>query len=333
MNANLEIQKVLIKFPTKKDEIFSCFPFVVALSEVMPKTEIFIIVEEGHLPAFSFLPFKVKVFQRPKSKTNLPGTHQLCANLIDVFNIDLFFDLEGSFNSAFLGFNFRAKERVGYEQGWNKYLLNRKYPPMPALDVEARSLFLLEKFTNQNFSDLKIYVRKDVSKPDEKLEALFTAPEAPKFILVLMNDFHSVVKEIELWKQFFECFENQNFIVYAESNQIAISEIFHKLDHKNKLYMHYGDDLGTIKYLLGKVTGVVTNNVWAEGLSIFHGLETISLLEKDKDYPKYFNYRFKPHRVYHDNKKLEFLVNSQDEKKTIESINQLVDEIHLMFKL
>ena len=68
-----EIQKVLVKFPRKKDEIFACFPFLIALSESLPKAEINIVVEEGCMPAFSFLPFKVRVFQRPKLKTNLPG--------------------------------------------------------------------------------------------------------------------------------------------------------------------------------------------------------------------------------------------------------------------
>lgn len=328
-----EIHKVLIKFPREKDELFQCFPFVVALSEALPKAEINIIVEEGHLPMFSFLPFKVKAFQRPKHKANLPGTHQYCANLNDIFNIDVYFDLEGSFNSAFMGFNFRAKERVGYVEGWNKYLLNRTYPPMPALDLEARSLYLLEKFTTQNFSDLKIYVRKDSSKPDEKLEALFSAPEAPKFILVMLNDFHSVVKEIEIWKQFFNCFENQNFIVYAENNQHAISEILHKMDSKNKMYMHYGDDYLVLKYLFSKVAGVVTNNLWAEGLSIFYGVDTLSLLDKNKTHPQYQYFRYKPNRVFHDSKKIESFKNAEGQEKSLEDINQLVDEAHFLFKL
>ncbi len=328
-----EINKVLIKFPQSKDDVFSCFPFVVALSEALPKAEIFIVVEEGVMPAFSFLPFKIKVFQRPKLKNNLPGTHQFCANLNDIFNIDVYFDLEGSFNSAFMGFNFRAKERVGFEEGWNKYLLTTKYQQMPALDLEARMIYLLEKFLNVSFSDLKIYVRKDSSKPDDKLEALFSAPEAPRFILVMLNDFHSVVKEIELWKQFFDCFENQNFIVYADSHQQAVSEILHKMDSKNKLYMHYGDDFGVLKYLLSKVAGVVTNNLWAEGLSIFYGVDTVTLLEKDKKYPQYFYYRYKPHRVFHDTKTLLNIVDDKAESKTIVDVNHLVDQLHLIFKL
>lgn len=328
-----EIQKVLVKFPRKKDEIFACFPFLIALSESLPKAEINIVVEEGCMPAFSFLPFKVRVFQRPRLKTNLPGTHQFCANLIDIFNIDVYFDLEGSFNSAFMGFNFRAKERVGYEEGWNKYLLNRKYPAMPSLDLESRSLLLLEKFLNQQYNDLKIYVRKDSSKPDDKLEALFAAPEAPKFILVMLNDFHSVVKEVEIWKQFFDCFENQNFIVYAETNQNAISEILHKMDTKNKLYMHYGEDYQVLKYLLSKVSGVVTNNLWAEGLSSFYGVDVVSLLEKAEAYPVYQYFRYKPNRVFHDKKKLEIFRNALGEDKNIVEVNQLVDEMHLLFKL
>lgn len=328
-----EVHKVLIKFPREKNDLFQCLPFLVALSEALPKAEINIIVEEGHLPMFLFLPFKVRAFQRPKHKANLPGTHQFCANLNDIFNIDVYFDLEGSFNSAFMGFNFRAKERVGYEEGWNKYLLNRTYPPMPALEYEARAIYLLEKFTTQNFSDLKIYNRRDSSKPDEKLEALFSAPEAPKFILVMLNDFHSIVKEIEIWKQFFNCFENQNFIIYSEQNQHAVSEILHKMDSKNKMYMHYGEDHLILKYLLSKVCGVVTNNLWAEGMSVFHGVDTISILEKGIKYPGYQYFRYKPNRVLHDTKKIENFTSAEGEDRSLEDINQLVDQIHFIFKL
>ncbi len=328
-----EIHKVLIKFPREKNQLFQCLPFVIALSEALPKAEINIIVEEGCLPLFSFLPFKVRAFQRPKYKANLPGTHQFCANLNDIFNIDVYFDLEGSFNSAFMGFNFRAKERVGYAEGWNKYLLNRTYTPMPALDIEAQAIHLLEKFTDQNFSDLKVYLRKDTTKSDEKLEALFTAPESPKFILVMLNDFHSVVKEIEIWKQFFNCFENQNFIIYAESNQHAISEILHKMDTKNKLYMHYGEDYLVLKFLLSKVAGVVANNLWAEGLSVFYGVETISILDKKLDLPKYQYFRHKPNRVLHDFKVIETFINQEGQDKKLDDINHLVDEAHFLYKL
>lgn len=328
-----DVHKVLVKFPREKNELFQCFPFIIALSELLPKAEINIVVEEGHLPLFSFLPFKVRAFQRSKYKTNLPGTHQFCANLNDIFNVDVFFDLEGSFNSAFMGFNFRARERVGYAEGWNKYLLNRTYTPMPALDVEARAIHLLEKFTNQNLNDLRVFIRKDSSRPDEKLESLFSAPEAPKFLLVMLNDFHSVVKEIEIWKQFFNCFENQNFIIYADSNQHAISEILHKMDTKNKLYMHYGDDYLVLKYLLSKVSGVVTNNLWAEGLSLYYGVETISILEKNLTLPKYQYFRYKANRVLHDTKAIGTFINQDGQEKNLDDINHLVDEAHFLFKL
>ena len=126
-SEKLEIKKVLVKCPDGSDKAFSLFPFMEVLSEEFPGAEIFTISEESDSFAFNFLPFKVKAFERPRDKKNFLKTHQYCANLHDIFNIDVFFDLENNFNSSFMGYNFRSTHRVGYETGWNKYFLNHNF--------------------------------------------------------------------------------------------------------------------------------------------------------------------------------------------------------------
>ena len=107
-----DIKKILVKLPRNNNDVFSSFPFLVTLSEEFPKAEINIIVEDNGSTALGYLPFKIKVFERPANKMSLIETHHYCANMNDIFNIDLFFDLENSLNSAFMGFNFIHTERL-----------------------------------------------------------------------------------------------------------------------------------------------------------------------------------------------------------------------------
>ena len=201
----MEIKKILVKFPRAELDAVNCLPFLVTLSEEFPKAEINVITEEGCSYILSFLPFKLRSYERPATKLSLIETHHYCANLHDVFNIDLFFDLENSLNSAFLGFNFRSKERVGYEVKWNKYLLTKRFPDQPMMPIEKKSMKLLELYLNKNLSDVRIAKSKETGQQIESIEKLFKEPEPPKFIMVMLDNFASVSKQIDIWKSFFDC--------------------------------------------------------------------------------------------------------------------------------
>ena len=166
----LSVNKVLVKCPPHLENAFLLFPFFMALSEEFPKAEINLICEEGTSLAYSFLPFKIRAFERPKDKMSLVQTHHFCANLHDIFNVDLFIDLENTFNSSFMGFNFRVKERVGYGVGWNKYFLTKNYMPVGNVGIEQLSLRLLELYSHKVFADLKISRVRSEGDKVEKIE-------------------------------------------------------------------------------------------------------------------------------------------------------------------
>ena len=209
------------------------------------------IAEENESFAFSFLPFKVIVFERPSNKKNLIETHQFVANLNEVFNIDLFFDLENSFNSAFMGFNFRAKNRIGYETGWNKHLLTHKYSFLNLGNKSLEFVKLLENYCGKSFSDEKIIdqslgVYKKISE-----EKLFKEPDTPKYIFLLLNNFNVISKEIEFWKKFFDSFERQKIFIWSKDDEEIIADIFSKIDiGKNELFSHRGKNISELKSLL-----------------------------------------------------------------------------------
>lgn len=329
----LSIKKILVKCPPALDDVFNIFPFMIALSEDFPKAEINLLCEEGTSWAFNFLPFKCRAFERPKDKLSLIQTHHFCANLHDVFNIDLFFDLENTFNSSFLGYNFRSKERVGYGVGWNKYFLTKNFLPEENISIEASSLKLLELYTDKKVENFKISRVRTEGQKVEKIDQLFQEPEPPKFIMVMLDNFKNVSAQIEMWTKFFDSFQNQKFIIWSLNDEELVDEVFAKIDlGHNNLYMHRGTNTKEMIYLLNKVVGVVTNNIWAEGLCTYFGVNSISFFTNQAAaYPRYQNFFFKPQRFFFQSNKINYVY--QEEEREFLEMNQVVDHIHFNFKL
>lgn len=330
----LNIKKILVKCPPALDDAFNTFPFLIALSEEFPKAEINLVCEEGTSEAYGFLPFKLRAFERPKDKLSLVQTHHFCANLHDIFNIDLFFDLENTFNSSFMGFNFRARERVGYGVGWNKYFLTKNFVPDESLSIEKKCVKLLELYTEKKVESLKISRVRSEGQQVEKIEQLFKEPEPPKFIMIMLDNFQNVSKQIEMWTKFFDSFENQKFIIWSMNDEEIISELFSKIDlGQNNLFMHRGASPKELVYLLNKVVGVVTNNIWCEGLCTYFGVNGISFFSNALPVlPEYQYFFFKPQRFFFEEPgKIKFTY--LEEERVYQEVNQIVDHIHFYFKL
>lgn len=327
------INKILIKLPKLNDNSMAAFPILTILSEEFPKAELNAIIEEGDEFAFNFLPFKVRVFTRPSTKKNLIETHHFVANHNDIFNIDLFFDFENTFNSAFIGFNFRATVRVGFELGWNKHLLTHKFKRSFENDFERQSIFLLESYLGKNFSDVKISNPVGEGVVEEKIDQLFKEPEPPKFILIMLDNFSNVTKDIELWKSFFDSFEKQKFIIWTERDEDIISEIFAKIDlERNELYMHKGYTPAELNYIFRKVYGIITTSNFSEALCGFYNLSQVSFVSSSRPLLNYHYFRHRPLRIFFKENKPVCMVH-RDEEKTFSEMNEVVDFLHFNFKL
>ncbi len=329
----MDKKRILVKVPEKKEELFQVFPFLIVLQKEFPVSDVFIICEQGCSILFSYLPFNARVFERPKDKKDLLPTHHFVANLHEVFNIDIYFDLENNFNSAFMGFNFRANERVGYETGWNKYLLNQVFPDQPQLPMEKKSIALLEKYLKKDFQETKIFNEAVDLQIVEKVEALFKEPERPKFVMIMLYNLETTIKEIELWKCFFDGFTDQKFVIWSLEDQDAISEIFSQIDlGKNQLTMHTGWFAKEMTYLFSKMLGVVTNNTWCEALCCYYGITCVSLMSEDNSSSSYQFFRFRPKRIRY-NKEIPPIFSLEFDERKFESMNAVIDYLHICFKL
>jgi ADP-heptose:LPS heptosyltransferase len=329
----MERIKILVKVPPKKEELFQTFPFLITLHDEFPGSEIYIICEEDCSALFPFLPFRARVFERPKNKLDLIQTHHFVVNLQEVFNIDIFFDLENSFNSAFMGFNFRAPIRVGFDIGWSRHLLTHKYPDEEKISVENKSMRLLENYTKKKFNETKIFNESVDLQTVEKVEKLFKEPEQVKIVMVMLDNLETTIKEIELWKAFFEKFTNQKFVIWSLDDQDAISDIFSTIDlGRNQLLMHTGCFAKEMTYLFSKVSGVVTNNVFGESLCSYYGVDAISLMEDSLPTSSYTYYRYRPRRIRYKKENPNIFYHEAEDRE-FESLNAVVDYLHFIFKL
>jgi hypothetical protein len=183
-------------------------------------------------------------------------------------------------------------------------------------------------------SDLKVFHSIGEFATSEKIDKLFNEPEPPKFILIMLDNFSSVTRDIEIWKNFFDSFEKQKFIIWTLKDEDIISEIFSKIDlEKNELYMHRGTKPKELNYILRKVTGIITNNVWAESLCGFYNLSFISFITNEKQPLLNFQYfRFHPLRIFFkENKPIQSTHLEEDRK--FSDMNEMIDFIHFNFKL
>lgn len=329
----MDRKKILVKVPPRKDELLQTFPFFITLHNEYPADEIYIICEEDCSPLFSFLPFKARVFERPKEKMDLIQTHHFVVNLNEVFNIDIFFDLENSFNSAFMGFNFRAPIRIGFEVGWSKHLYTHRYPEEEPLPLEKKAIRLLENYTKKNFQETRIFSETVDLQMVEKVEKLFKEPEQPKIVMVMLYNLETTVKEIELWKSFFDGFNNQKFVVWSLDNQDAISDVFSKIDlGSNNLTMHTGCFVKEMTYLFSKISGVVTNNILSEALCSYYGVNSITLMDESAPASSYAFYRYRPKRIRYKSVEPQIYYHESEDRE-FESLNAVIDYLHFIFKL
>lgn len=323
------LKKILVRLPLEFAP-FSLFAFFIDLSERFPKADIAVIGQKGQTWIYHFLPVKVELFELPEGKMSLLEVHQYCVNNHNLFNIDLYLDLESSLNSSFLGFNFRSKKRYGFKSGINKFFYHKTIEDN-GFDVESRAYQLLELFLNEEFNNDRLLFHYLKPIEESNVIPLFKKDAQIPFLFVMLKDFASVKENINFWKEFFDSFEKQRFVIWSEEDENVISDLFLSIDlGKNELLMHKGKDIGELQYILKKAAGIIATTAQTEGLCSYYCLDAVSLIFDERERIDYKRYECKPNAiVIHSEDEIEIL----QEENTLTDTNELVDYLHRYFKL
>lgn len=167
------IQKILIKVSKEQNDLAFLIPLVHHIGELIScyslrsrqfhedesnvervfddLVEVILILNQNHFDIskilFNALPFKVSAHFISDKEWTFLGIHRFAYNLYEVFNVDLYIDLESTLKSAFLGLCFRSKIKVGFANGLNRLFLNYKFNEKErAVNREFRYLNLVKLY-------------------------------------------------------------------------------------------------------------------------------------------------------------------------------------------
>lgn len=331
-------KKILVQLPNNEEKIVLSFPFLTELYLAYGDEEIHLIIAEEKSEILKFLPKKFLTHHLPEDKRSILGIHHFVYNLKDVFNVDIFFDLEETLKSAFLGFNFRSKERIGFDNGLNKLLLNETVQVSKNVSFDIRALELLKKKLNINFEQRK-YSPHEYIKTVEGI-AKVSNHIASDFVVCVM-DAKRVNKNFEVFNEIFLGLENirikMSFWGEEDSNLTIDQEIINKIelwpvrDTINRIV--YGEYGQFIKYLfLSK--GLITDIPWLGQMAAYFGISSFVYKESKKEgefsvlqsltftaWPSFFKKENNSIKLY-----------DGDEKKEI-SFQEFLDAINFKFNL
>ncbi len=340
------MNKFLIKAPAQPEKMMLTFPFLHLLDENYPGSEINIIIDEDALDVYDQLQFKVNVYRFPKGKLSLLGIHHFSYNLLDVFNIDKYFDFENTFKSSFMGFTFRCHERIGRKTGLNSIWLHKKIES-PSKDLWDK--FYLEYLEKNNLQikivgvkessnvktpivhSLKEDVIVDEQNPEEKELEVYPEEEVSYILIITETD-----QSWERWETFIDSFVSQKFIFFLYSNlrQSKESEIISKIisrqndDNDNNLYeVVVNKELKEMREKIIESVVVVSDIFWAANLASYLNKESFALINHKRVYPFIEHFQNTPNIVKLDGN-TPVRITTAEETKRVDDMSQVVDFLH-----
>lgn len=268
--------KIIVRLPNWLGDIVMSFPFLHALKETYPEAEITAIVKPQYKDLLKLLPFTLNIAEYDKKTSgSLPhDIHKYCVNQKLLFNIDLYFCLPPSFSSAWMGWCFKAKERIGYSGEWRSGLLTIKEKVPENTHRYQEYLHLLEMQSGKDFSQYP----KIMSRALPTFFQVVEGQEEKKYVVINVNSEASSRRlPKNKWVELLELFENQKFVfIGMEQDQERVIEVIEALPPKNE-YINLAGKTNILQLaaLLSHSQGLVTNDSGPSHLANYLGVSVI----------------------------------------------------------
>lgn len=277
MKEEQEIKVIAIKLPFDLQERLLSFPFLHALREQYPESEIHFITPRKYIEVLNLLPFQAYYHEFDENEIeNIFDTHRFSVNS-KIYNVDLFINLTNSLADASLGIGLKAKKRLGFSDGWKTIVLNEKTTRPVNHHLSEDFFSLLEAHTGKPFNQRLKVISRD-------LTPIIKEWEGETFIAI--NLFPLLGVEINpKWIEFFNLFENQNFVLFASEDEVKVQllmkNFIDKLPRKNKYFNFAHKSWIEIGKMLSQSNGLVTYNGPVATLSAYVGTRTLILYDRE----------------------------------------------------
>ena len=337
------MKKILIRVPNTINGVILTFPFFHALREEYSDAEINVIVNEDIPDVYTFLNenLNLRIFKFPLKKNSILGIHHFSYNLIDVFNIDLFIDLENTFKSSFMGLAFRSHERVGVATGFNKYFLTSKLQNNIKDIYDEYYLKFLEHCFDKSYDDYKVLgveVEEDEDESDfveiNEVEHVIEQDIDERYNIIVMSKIDDKLKDF--WQDFLECFVSNKFIILNKTvlNNDNFNEVFqdfinHKNNKNNKNKIEIKQIISDDEYcqLVSGADWVVLDEIWQGVVSNYLGAKTFVFVDIKETVPYMKHFKRTPTIIKTKNW-IPVRISSDNETKEVFNIGEVVDYIH-----
>lgn len=278
-------KKILIKSPLDRDELIKCFPACQVLRENFPEAEINVIADRGNDKLFQFLKkLQMRVFPLSQENRSVPGLHKYAANLNDVFNIDIFFDFEGSIKSSLLGLFFRASEKVGSPTGVNQFFYDKKL-------TSKAPLKMIETYLNKDYS-LRAFSggNRFLSPQDFKF---------PHYYLVFLDEI--LLDQRAFWSTFFTSIKKEQILFWTAERKSELYTFVESLQainpqgHYKILFDEYYDKLESYS-LYSKA--VISSSKWPCYLASYLVVDSIYVTFDQEQLAPLSNFRMNSRTLF-----------------------------------
>ncbi|MGE3609026.1 MAG: glycosyltransferase family 9 protein [Bacteriovoracaceae bacterium] len=272
-----DVKVIAIKLPFDLQERILSFPFLHALRERYPEAEIHFITPKKEIEVLNLLPFTAFYHEFDEDEIkSVFDVHRYCANA-KIFNVDLFISLTNSFADACLGLGLRAKERLGFGDGWNGVVLTKKNQRPRGLHITEDFISLYKELVGSNVDVKARVMSRDLSPIIENWD---TQP----YIAINLSPLRNAGLDSD-WIELLSMFENQRIVFFAseeqEKVQVLIQPFLARLPKKN-LYINFVHKSWIdLAKMLAFARGVITYEGPIASLSAYVGSKTLVLYDRE----------------------------------------------------
>lgn len=279
------MERLLVKLPPSEVEIVQSFSFFHYLVARFPEHKLDVIVNEGFEYLIKFLPFKITAHTLPNNKNDYFGIHHYAQNLHEVFNIDIFIDLEGNMKSSYLGINFKAKTRIGPKTTIGKVFYNNPLTfDFSEGNMEENSMKLLTEVYGDDIDSVKVI---GMEPKDEVVLNFFKVKEVEPFLLIIVDQLTDNFQSFESLKNILEHLNDVKIVVWSRFEDVHLRKLEEDLKSE-QLVFAIGMEVETLSLYFQHCRGVITEAYMWSLISSYYGIENVLLNSELKDISVYF---------------------------------------------
>lgn len=272
-----DIKSIVIKLPFDLQERLLAFPFLHAIRDRYPEAELHFITPKINIEVLNLLPFKAYYheFDEDEIKTLL-DVYRYCV-LAKIYNVDLFISLTNSFPDACLGLGFKAKQRLGFSDGWKSLVLNQKTTRPVGHHICEDFFALYKEHLGQEVNSRMRVMSRD-------LTSIISEWDEKPYFAVNLSPVRSAYIEEE-WLDLLSRFEGQRIILFAsedqEKVQVHVESFLAKLSKKNSYVNFIYPSMIELARMMAYARGIITYNGPAATLAAYTGSRSLVLFDRE----------------------------------------------------